>query len=363
MHTSTQRWLGGLALAAALLWLAGCQPAVTVPTLIPSLTPISTFEVLQTQVAASQTAATPTPVPPTVTPTPTATATSTPTATPTATSTATSTSTPTDTPTSTATSTATSTSTSTATATPTFTHTPVPPTVTPTATGTATFTPTVTRINPFTPVSLLENPSFEFGYTLSPVNQHLPNGWSFYSPATGQPLPYPTKMQSGAIIPALADDLAESQLFTTEQLPPDEALGQSRALILEGKTVLRTHGAWRASAVVLKQTIKAPPSAVIRVTGYILAESLSTGPKEDDSMVAAVRLYGATGLMEDKRLLVQMVTRNDVPNSSRHWNRFEVLAVVPANGQLPLEVILQQNWGLASDWFFVDNFSTAMQMP
>jgi hypothetical protein len=81
---------------------------------------------------------------------------------------------------------------------------------------------------------------------------------------------------------------------------------------------------------------------------------------EDDGLVAALRLYGAAGLVEDKRLLVVMQTHNDVPNSSRHWNRFEVAAPVPSSGQLLLEVVLQQNWGLESEWFFIDNFSAVV---
>ncbi len=199
---------------------------------------------------------------------------------------------------------------------------------------------------------------------MSPLNQQMPNGWQFYSPAPGVTLPFPTKMQEGKIVAALADDYAESQLFLAESLPPDERLGQSRALILDGNTVLRTHGAWRASAVVLRQTLSAPPGALVHATGYILAESLrpnAQGKVEDDDLVAALRLYGAAGLVEDKRLLIVMQTHNDVPNSSRHWNRFEVAAPVPSSGQLLLEVVLQQNWGLESEWFFIDNFSAVIR--
>ena len=174
-------------------------------------------------------------------------------------------------------------------------------------------------------------------------------------------LPYPTKMQQGKTVAALADDFAECQHFTSDTLPQDERLGQPRALILDGNTVLRTHGAWRASAVVLRQTLSAPAGAKVRATGYILAESLSSGTKEADDLVAALRLYGAAGLVEDKRTLAVMQTRNDVSNSSRHWNRFEVIAQVPASGQLALEIVLQQNWGLESEWFFIDNFSAAVQ--
>ncbi len=335
------------------LWLTGCQIVATpeIYTLAPSLTPVDRTQIAQTQGVARQTAeaqstltgntASPTPLPadtvtaaPSQTPSPTSTRVL-PTITPLQDST----------------------------------FTPVPPRNTPLPPPTFTqLPPTLTPAPSLTPAfisgNLVVNPSFEAGWTTSPSGQQMPNGWQFYSPAAGVTLPFPTKMQEGKIVAALADDYAESEHFLAQNLPPDEGLGQSRALVLNGVTVLRTHGAWRASAVVLRQTLSAPPGALVRATGYILAESLipnAQGRVEDDDLVAALRLYGAAGVVEDKRLLAAMRTRNDVPNSSRHWNRFEVTAPVPGSGQLLIEVVLQQNWGLESEWFFVDNFSAGVQ--
>jgi len=340
-NTLTKNHLMVVGLMVAGLWLAGCQ-TVDMPelyTLAPSLTPLDRTQIAQTQGVARQTAFTPLPAD-TVTATPSETPLPTftrvlPTLTPLLDST----------------------------------FTPVPPTNTPLPPPTFTLLPpTPTPAPSLTPTfisgNLIANPSFEEGWTVSPLSQQMPNGWQFYSPAPGVTLPFPTKMQEGKIVAALADDYAESQLFLAESLPPDERLGQSRALILDGNTVLRTHGAWRASAVVLRQTLSAPPGALVHATGYILAESLrpnAQGKVEDDDLVAALRLYGAAGLVEDKRLLVVMQTHNDVPNSSRHWNRFEVVAPVPGSGQLLLEVVLQQNWGLESEWFFIDNFSAVVR--
>jgi hypothetical protein len=252
--------------------------------------------------------------------------------------------------------------------------TPVPPTLTPVPSPTLspipptlTFTlvppPPAPSLTPgFSSANLITNPSFENGWTFtSRHQQQVPNGWRFYSPEAGETMPFPTKMQQGKTIPALADDAIESEHFLAEYLPEDERVGQPRALILDGTATLRTRGSWRASAVVLQQTLSAPAGTQVRVTGYILAESLDPGPKEPDDLVAALRLYGAAGVVEDKRTLAVMQTHSDVPGNSRHWNRFEVTAPVPASGQLILEIVLQQNWGLASDTFFSDKFSATVR--
>jgi hypothetical protein len=324
-------------LTALSLGLAACAP--------PELPALAT---LAPDVIESQTAAARPTTPPTAIPKPTATRRQSPTATPSPTDTAT----------------ASPSATLSATDTPSATFTQVPPTATFTpAPPTATATPAATA--GFTPANLIVNPSFEDGSTLAPRGAQMPTGWQYYSPAGGVLMPFATKMQQGNVVSAVADDYCESQLFTADQLPPEEGLGQPRGLILDGRTVLRVHGAWRACAVVLRQPITAPPGVLVRITGYILAESLSPpnaqGKKEDDGLVAALHLYGAAGLAEDKRILAFMQTRNDVPTSSRHWNRFEVTAPSPASGQLTIEIIVQQNWGGSSEWFFLDNFSAAIR--
>jgi hypothetical protein len=346
-----------LALAAASLWLAGCQTVVVPPvyTLAPTQPPGESTQAAPTQIAVSPAAETAT-----LTPVDTATPLYLPTETPTDTPLPTATPLPTFTP---APPTNTSLPASTFTpAPPTLTFTGVPPTLTFTPVPpTLTFTPVPPTLTPgSTSANLIVNPSFEGGWTVSPAQEQIPNGWQLYSPAAGQTMPFPTKLQQGNTVAAVADDYPESQHWLSDWLPQEEHLGQSRALILDGNTVLRTHGAWRASAVVLRQTISAPAGAQVRARGYILAESLGPGTKEADDLVAALRLYGVS-LVEDKRTLAVMQTRNDVANSSRHWNRFEVVAQAPASGQLQIEVVLQQNWGLESEWFFTDNFSAAVQ--
>jgi len=62
------------------------------------------------------------------------------------------------------------------------------------------------------------------------------------------------------------------------------------------------------------------------------------------------------GSTSDTRFYAAMIQHNDVPDNTRHWNKYVVSAIVPASGQLQLTVIMQQNWAGETD-FFIDNFS------
>src|SRR2546430_546851 len=78
-----------------------------------------------------------------------------------------------------------------------------------------------------------------------------------------------------------------------------------------------------------------------------------SGPKlEDDHFIGSVQL----GNTSDTRFYATMIQHNDVPGNERHWNKYDVSAIVPPSGQLQLTVIMQQNWSGETD-FFIDNFS------
>jgi hypothetical protein len=198
----------------------------------------------------------------------------------------------------------------------------------------------------------LANGSFEIETWFSdkPGNQH-PTGWTFYSPAQGVTMPFPTKMQQGSSVPAISNGPGEYVHKLANQLPDDERVGGSRALILEGDQTYKAFGAAGPHALVLSQTITGTVGEYLRVTVFIVGETHDGLPLEDDHFVAAVRL----GNVEDKRLYADMIHNFDVPGNERAWNRFEVIALVPGSGQLTLSVIVQQNWWGRVD-FFMDNF-------
>ena len=228
-------------------------------------------------------------------------------------------------------------------ATPTLTSTPARPTKTPTPI-------------PFA----IANPSFENGWTTDGGGNQHPSGWTFYSPASGVSLPYPAKEQQGSIIPAVSGGPGEYVHKLAVQLPSDEQLGQPRSLILGGSTVYKVFGGHTPHALQLSQSLSGPPGTTIRITVYILGETVDTpdlnfGRLENDHFVASVSL----GNVENKRLYVTMITRHDIKKNQRAWNKFVVVNTFPSDGQLLLTLTFQQNWPGLTD-FFVDNLSATV---
>jgi hypothetical protein len=229
---------------------------------------------------------------------------------------------------------------------------------------------------PYVPVSLV-NGSFEAdtlidfidfpnapcrysGVTDQPKGNQHPSGWTFYSPAAGQPLPFPTKMQQGTVVSATSGGPGEYVHKCWWQLPTEERLNEPRALILDGNWTYKVFNSGSPQALVLSQVLSGTPGLRLEVTGYILGETpdTPTGPKlEDDHFIASVQL----GSTKDTRFYATMITHSDVGNNERHWNKYDVSAIVPASGQLQLTIIMQQNWAGEVD-FFIDNFS-AFELP
>lgn len=228
---------------------------------------------------------------------------------------------------------------------------------------------TLTPIGPLT----ITNPSFEGGWvtdwddntdlcpsgwiTYSNAGNQCPNGWlaTLYPP--GALMPFPTKMQEGNIVPATSGGAGEYVHKLAIQLPPDEQLGQPRALILEGAVTYKAFSAVVANAIILSQTLTGSPGEYAQVTAYILGEthdqpSPPNTELENDHFVASVKL----GSVADTRFYVDMVATFDVPGNERPWNKFEVTAPFPASGQLTLQIIVQQNWAGRTD-FFIENLS------
>lgn len=205
-------------------------------------------------------------------------------------------------------------------------------------------------------VDLIANPSFENTNWTNDLagNQH-PFGWTFYSPAAGQVMPFPTKWDNGVQVPAISGGQGEYVHKFWWQLPYDERLGATRGLILDGGLTYKIFSDHLAHALVLSQTLTYSPGRWVKVTGYILGEAQPNacggGPFGADHFIAAVRL----GSANDTRYYGSMIHEYDVAGNTRPWNKFSVTAQVPANGKLQLVVTAQANWPCAVD-FFVDHF-------
>jgi len=183
-------------------------------------------------------------------------------------------------------------------------------------------------------------------------NQY-PASWTTYWPPAGEVMPFPTKWDNGQQVPAISDGWGEYVHKYDNQLPADEQLGQPRGLILEGHIVYKAFATFLQQALVLSQTITGEPGNWARVTVYILGEETYLSPPlEYDHFIASVKL----GDTEDTHPWAVMVTHYDVPGNTRNWNKFVVAAQFPESGQLPLVIIMQQNWRSKTD-FFIDNIS------
>jgi len=241
--------------------------------------------------------------------------------------------------------------------TPTNTSTPTAtatPTSTPTVTPTPSITPTPTNTYSFIAPLTITNPSFEGGWVTDWDNGGLqyPNDWVTTWTPNGQEMPLSPKWASGQQIPALSDGHGLYQHFSSNELPPNEWLGQPRALILNGQWTYKAYSLYTQQALQLNQTVSGSPGLYARVIVYILGEENDDRPLEYDFFAASVKL----GDVEDRRAYTQMVTHFDIPGNERAWNKFDVLAQFPASGQLSLTIVMQQNWQIPTD-FFIDNIS------
>lgn len=248
--------------------------------------------------------------------------------------------------------------------TPTNTSTPTAtftPTATPTVTPTPTITPTPTKTYVYVAPLTIANASFENGWSTDWNNGGIqyPNEWATSWTPAGQVMPLSPKWANGQQVPAMSDGHGLYQHLSANELPPNEWLGQPRALILNGTWTYKVYSLYTQHALQLSQTVSGPAGLYAHVVVYILGEEHVPPPLEYDHFAASVKLGG----VEDRRGYAQMMTHFDVPGNERPWNRFEVLAQFPASGQLTLTIVMQQNWQTLTD-FFIDNLSgEIMQAP
>lgn len=200
------------------------------------------------------------------------------------------------------------------------------------------------------------SPCIYNGFTDRPKGNQHPSGWTYYSPAQGQLMPFPTKMQQGNVVPAVSGGPGEYVHKCWWQLPDNERLGQPRGLILDGDWTYKAFNSGNPQALQLSQVLRGTPGMQMEVTGYILGETPdkpchSCAKLEDDHFIGSVQL----GSVADTRFYATMIKHYDVPGNERNWNKYDLVAIIPPSGQLLLTVIMQQNWAGETD-FFIDNF-------
>ncbi|MBI4772316.1 MAG: hypothetical protein HY784_18305 [Chloroflexi bacterium] len=204
---------------------------------------------------------------------------------------------------------------------------------------------------------MITNPSFESGATTDGNGNQVALGWAAFAPAKSAMLPYDSKNQQGKLVTAVSDGPGQFILRQANQVAEDEVPGQPRAVILDGSTSYLITGPAGAHALRLTQTLSGAPGTKVRVTAYVLGET-SDRPGgeatklEDDHFVASLGL----GELLDKRQYAQMIVRFDAVGNTRPWNRFVVEATFPAQGQLVLTLIMQQNWA-GNTFFYLDSLS------
>ncbi len=203
---------------------------------------------------------------------------------------------------------------------------------------------------------LPKSPCIYNGFTDQPKGNQHPSGWTFYSPAQGQLMPFPTKMQQGTVVPAISGGPGEYVHKCWWQLPDDERLGQPRGLILDGDWTYKAFNSGTPQALQLSQILTGTPGLRMEVTGYILGETPdkpchSCSKLEDDHFIGSVQL----GSVADTRFYATMIKHFDVPGNQRNWNKYDLSSVIPPSGQLRLTIIMQQNWSGETN-FFIDNF-------
>ena len=208
--------------------------------------------------------------------------------------------------------------------------------------------------------NLVMNASFEKdsateNWPTDEYGNQTPFGWKISWIPAGARMKYPNKWQGGVLVPAFGTGTPEAVHKLARQLPPNEKFGQTQALLLDdGLAVYKVFGTHDPFGFYLRQTFIGMPGAEVIARVPLLGETHdkptnAAGTLEDDHFLAEVVL----GDVYEMRPYNIMRERHEIPGNHRAWNVFSLLAIIPANGELPLEIYVQQNWAGNTD-FFID---------
>lgn len=176
------------------------------------------------------------------------------------------------------------------------------------------------------------NGSFEDGWTDLSDRVQKPNVWDINWIEVGDSLYDSTDLASGT---------CECKHLLDDQLPHDQKIGGSDALILDGETNYKLFGVYQSWGSELSQTVSGlAPGSSLRLTVPIRVH-LHGDPEKwaaESSLWVNNVWYWANGW--------QMGDQN--------WCKLEQVFVVPASGEAEIKIRVKSKWDLPKD-FFIDD--------
>lgn len=234
-------------------------------------------------------------------------------------------------------------------------------------------------------VNLVKNHSFESGWSVIESTSEQPDNWKIHTYGKDEILRYPQKMQNGALVPALSSGNAGEYVLKGilpdehgalfQNLPQDEMINQTRALVIDGVRTFKIFSGgvpdWFAAD--LYQDLDLIPGAKVAAIVPVCAETFdipTTDKLEPDHFRVQVSFaelptslpYIVHPGQLDERRYQEMIHIFDhvLPDGQlcqRPWNFFKINTIVPADGKLRLNLYFQQNWPRHQHGvdFFIDN--------
>ncbi len=206
--------------------------------------------------------------------------------------------------------------------------------------GRAGITHTITQTNyihAYTPSQLLDNPSFENGWTNvgtgTPLVNQQPNDWTLYWVPLGQPIFGSADVASG---------IPECVHKHNSTLPPHEQLGGPNALILDGEYTYKLFHYSAPFGAQLSQTVTGlRPNSAARLV--VPVQVHLHGDPDEWGAASGVWIEGSGTWISGFAM------------GDRQWYYHTVDFTVPADGQIDIAVRFKgRNWWLPKD-FFVDD--------
>ena len=202
------------------------------------------------------------------------------------------------------------------------------------------------------------------------AGNQIPPGWTLTVAPANQPLTIPTKKSDCGTktTQALSSGPPEAVHKLADQLPDNEKLGATRALVLTGDKVYKIFagGGGNTFSATLSQELTYAPGAKIKIGAWVLAETNDAinpacGKLEDDHAWAILDF----GTAHDKRDYKTLSANRELSSggNTRAWNLLLCESIIPASGKITVALTLQQNWMGNVDFFIGGVTDTILETP